>query len=65
MILPQIRFGHAIIANLYRLTSALTCTEVTQILGTFPLVFPNTDEGAAKKEALMRVYDEYEGQFGR
>ncbi|MCK6580968.1 MAG: SAM-dependent methyltransferase [Anaerolineae bacterium] len=45
----------ALVAHLY----GLSRDDFAHILGTFPLVFPNTSEGEAKKAALLAVYDEY------
>ncbi len=42
----------ALVAHLYGLTAA----EFEHILGTFPLVFPNTPEGEAKKARLLAVF---------
>ena len=44
----------ALVAHLYGLTRA----EFDHILGTFPLVFPDTPEGQTKRAELLRVYDE-------
>jgi hypothetical protein len=44
----------ALVAHLY----GLTRDEFDHILGTFPLVFPNTDAGKARRAALLTVYDE-------
>jgi hypothetical protein len=43
----------ALVANLY----GLTRDEFDHILGTFPLVFPDTDAGRARRAALLAVYD--------
>lgn len=43
----------ALVAHLYGLSRA----DFAHILGGFPLVFPDDASGAAKKEALIRVYD--------
>ncbi len=51
----------AIIAHLY----GLTRDDFAHILGTFPLVFPNNKAGAAKKETLLRVYDQFSQTFQR
>ena len=40
-------------AHLYSLSRA----DFAHILASFPLVFPDDASGAAKKEALLRVYD--------
>ncbi len=45
----------ALVAHLYRLSRA----DFAHILGTFPLVFPDTPLGQAKKAALLAVYDEF------
>jgi hypothetical protein len=45
----------ALVAHLYGLSRA----DFEHILGTFPLVFPATDAGHAKRESLLAVYDEY------
>lgn len=45
----------AIVAHLY----GLSRDEFAHILGTFPLVFPNTPEGAAKKAQLLTTYDKF------
>ena len=45
----------AIVAHLY----GLSRDEFDHILGTFPLVFPDTDEGQRKRAALLAVYDEW------
>ena len=37
----------------------LSRADFDHILGTFPLVFPNTDEGWRKRESLLAVYDEW------
>jgi hypothetical protein len=47
----------ALVAHLYGLSRA----DFAHILGAFPLVFPNDAAGAAKKAALLAVYD----HFGR
>ncbi len=41
------------VARLY----GLTRSEFDHILGTFPLVFPPTDAGRARREALLAAYD--------
>jgi hypothetical protein len=38
---------------------ALLRTDFDHILGTFPLVFPDTDAGRRKREALLGVHDEW------
>ncbi len=43
----------ALVARLYGLTRA----EFDHILGTFPLVFPDTDAGRARRAALLTAYD--------
>ncbi|MBI1258033.1 MAG: N-6 DNA methylase [Chloroflexi bacterium] len=43
----------ALVAHLY----GLLRDEFDHILGTFPLVFPDTDAGHARREALLAVYD--------
>jgi hypothetical protein len=48
----------ALVAHLY----GLTRTEFDHILGTFPLVFPDTDDGRAKRARLLAVYDEWAGR---
>ena len=48
----------ALVAHLYGLTRA----DFEHILGTFPLVFPDTDEGRAKKESLLATYDSFTKQ---
>lgn len=45
----------ALVAHLYGLSRA----DFAHILGTFPLVFPATDAGRAKRESLLAVYDEF------
>ncbi len=42
----------AIVAHLYGMSRA----DFDHILGTFPLVFPDTEEGWAKRYALLDVY---------
>lgn len=42
----------ALVAHLYGLTRA----EFDHILGTFPLVFPDSDAGRARRETLLGVY---------
>ncbi len=46
----------ALVAHLY----GLSTDEFAHILGTFPLVFPNTSEGKAKKSALLAEYSRWE-----
>ncbi|MBK8022311.1 MAG: hypothetical protein IPK19_12995 [Chloroflexi bacterium] len=41
------------VAHLY----GLTRDEFDHILGTFPLVFPDTDAGRARRAALLAAYD--------
>jgi len=41
------------VARLY----GLTREEFDHILGTFPLVFPETDAGRARRESLLATYD--------
>lgn len=43
----------ALVARLYRLTRA----EFDHILGTFPLVFPDTEAGRARRAALLDTFD--------
>jgi hypothetical protein len=45
----------ALIAHLY----GLSRSDFAHILSTFPLVFPNTPAGEAKKESLLAVYDQF------
>ncbi|MCG3208586.1 MAG: hypothetical protein FOGNACKC_02197 [Anaerolineae bacterium] len=45
----------ALVAHLYGLNRA----DFAHILGTFPLVFPPTPEGAAKKDALLAEFDRW------
>ncbi len=47
----------ALVAHLYGLNRA----DFAHILGTFPLVFPSTPEGAAKKEALLAEFERWAG----
>jgi hypothetical protein len=47
----------ALVAHLYGLSAA----DFAHILTTFPLVFPPTDEGQAKKETLLAVYERFAG----
>lgn len=49
----------ALVAHLYGLSRA----DFDHILGTFPLVFPDTDEGWRKRESLLDVYDEWAGRL--
>lgn len=44
----------ALVAHLY----GLARDEFNHILGTFPLVFPDTPEGQAKRERLLKTFDE-------
>ena len=46
----------AIVAHLYGLSRA----DFDHILGTFPLVFPDTPDGWAKREALLATYDAWQ-----
>jgi hypothetical protein len=48
------------VAHLYGLTRA----EFDHILGTFPLVFPDSEEGREKRAALLATYDAWAGQLG-
>ena len=50
----------AIVAHLYRLSRA----DFDHILGTFPLVFPDSEAGRAKRSALLAVYDQWAGKLG-
>ena len=45
----------ALVAHLY----GLTHDDFAHILSTFPLVFPDTAEGQARKETLLTVYDRF------
>ncbi len=45
----------ALVAHLYGLSRA----DFDHILGTFPLVFPDTPEGRARREALLQTYDAF------
>ncbi len=45
----------ALVAHLY----GLTADDFAHILDTFPLVFPPDDEGQAKKERLLGVYERF------
>ena len=47
----------AIVAHLYGLSRA----DFDHILGTFPLVFPDDDEGWRKREELLATYDVWAG----
>ncbi|MBZ0314769.1 MAG: hypothetical protein K8L91_00005, partial [Anaerolineae bacterium] len=47
----------ALVAQLYGLSAA----EFEHILGTFPLVFPNTPEGEAKKAKLLATFAHFAG----
>jgi hypothetical protein len=49
----------AIVAHLYGLSRA----DFDHILGTFPLVFPDTEAGQVKRSALLAVYDAWAGQL--
>jgi hypothetical protein len=49
----------AIVAHLYGLSRA----DFDHILGTFPLVFPDTGAGWGKRAALLDTYDEWAGKF--
>jgi hypothetical protein len=49
----------AIVAHLY----GLSRDDFDHILSTFPLVFPDTEAGKQKREALLRVYDEWTGRL--
>ncbi|MBN1284134.1 MAG: N-6 DNA methylase, partial [Anaerolineae bacterium] len=51
----------AIVAHLY----GLSRDDFDHILCTFPLVFPDTEAGWTKREALLRVYDEWVGRLSR
>jgi hypothetical protein len=50
----------ALIAHLYGLSRA----DFEHILGTFPLVFPPTDEGQAKKATLLAVFNRFAAEVG-
>ncbi len=50
----------ALVAHLY----GLSRDEFSHILGTFPLVFPATAAGEAKKAALLAVFDEIPNMTG-
>lgn len=43
----------AIVAHLY----GLSRSDFDHILGTFPLVFPDTEDGRAKRAALLEAFD--------
>lgn len=45
----------ALVAHLYGLSRA----DFDHILGTFPLVFPASEEGRRKRESLLAVYDDW------
>lgn len=45
----------ALVAHFY----SLSHDEFDHILGTFPLVFPNTADGQAKRAALLAAYDQW------
>jgi hypothetical protein len=47
----------AVVVHLYGLSRA----DFDHILGTFPLVFPDTDEGWRKREELLDTYDAWTG----
>lgn len=49
----------ALVAHLY----GLSREEFDHILGTFPLVFPENEEGQARRARLLAVYDEFAGRF--
>jgi hypothetical protein len=49
----------AIVAHLY----GLSHEDFDHILGTFPLVFPDTDEGRAKRSTLLAVYEQWAGKL--
>ena len=48
----------AIVAHLY----GLSREDFDHILGTFPLVFPDTDAGRTKRSALLAVYERFDRQ---
>ena len=48
----------ALVAHLY----GLSRDDFEHILGTFPLVFPDDEEGYEKKERLLGVYDDFAGR---
>ncbi len=49
----------AIVAHLYGLSRA----DFDHILSTFPLVFPDTDMGRAKRSALLEEYERWTGKL--
>ncbi len=49
----------AIVAHLY----GLSREDFDHILGTFRLVFPDTEAGRAKRSALLAVYHAWEGKL--
>jgi hypothetical protein len=49
----------ALVAHLY----GLSRDEFDHILGTFPLVFPDTDAGRARRAALLATYDALSSEF--
>ncbi len=49
----------AIVAHLYGLSRG----DFDHILGTFPLFFPDTDAGKAKRSTLLAVYDQWAGKL--
>jgi hypothetical protein len=49
----------ALVAHLY----GLSREDFDHILGTFPLVFPDTAEGQTKRHALLAVYDQWAGKL--
>ncbi len=49
----------AMVAHLY----GLSREDFDHILGTFPLVFPDTVAGHAKRSALLAVYDQWAGKL--
>ena len=50
----------AIVAHLYGLSQE----DFDHILDTFPLVFPDTDEGRRKREALLETFEAWTGRSG-
>jgi len=50
---------NAIVAHLY----GLSREDFDHILGTFPLVFPDSEAGKAKREALLTVYEAWAGKL--
>jgi hypothetical protein len=46
----------ALVAHLY----GLSREDFDHILGTFPLVFPDTDEGWAKRQALLDTFEAWQ-----